>query len=104
MSAAVRRFCSGAELKPLSLHYDEPAGHLGLRQALASRLSALGIAATPQQLITTVGATHALDIVSCSFLCAGDFVMVEVPGLMPWACGCCRCRVGRTGQMVDGCD
>ena len=82
MSAAVRRFCSGAELKALSLHYGEPAGDLGLRQALAGRLSALGIAATPQQLITTVGATHALDIVSRSFLRAGDFVMVEEPG---WA-------------------
>jgi DNA-binding transcriptional MocR family regulator len=82
MSAAVRRFCSGAELKALSLHYGEPAGDVSLRQALASRLSALGIAATKQQIITTVGATHALDIISRTLLRAGDYVMVEEPG---WA-------------------
>lgn len=82
MSAAVRRFCTGAELKALSLHYGEPAGDASLRQALASRLSALGIVATPQQIITTVGATHALDIISRTLLRAGDYVMVEEPG---WA-------------------
>ncbi|MDD5029151.1 MAG: PLP-dependent aminotransferase family protein [Rhodoferax sp.] len=82
MSAAVRRFCSGAELKALSLHYGEPAGDASLRQALAGRLNALGIAATAQQIITTVGATHALDIISRTLLHAGDYVMVEEPG---WA-------------------
>jgi DNA-binding transcriptional MocR family regulator len=82
MSAAVRRFSAGAALKALSLHYGEPAGDVDLRQALASRLGALGIAATPQQIITTIGATHALDMVSRTLLRAGDFVMVEEPG---WA-------------------
>jgi len=82
MSTAVRRFSSGAALKALSLHYGDPAGDAELRQALASRLGALGIAATPQQIITTVGATHALDIVSRTLLRSGDFVMVEEPG---WA-------------------
>jgi DNA-binding transcriptional MocR family regulator len=82
MSAAVRRFSSGPALNALSLHYGEPAGDADLRQALASRLGALGIAATPQQIITTVGATHALDMVSRTLLRSGDFVMVEEPG---WA-------------------
>ena len=82
MSAAVRRFCSGAELQALSLEYGAPAGDASLRQALAGRLKALGIAATAQQVITTVGATHALDIISRTLLRAGDFVMVEEPG---WA-------------------
>jgi len=82
MSAAVRRFCSGAELQALSLEYGAPAGDASLRQALAGRLNALGIAATAQQVITTVGATHALDIISRTLLRAGDFVMVEEPG---WA-------------------
>ncbi|TXT38947.1 MAG: GntR family transcriptional regulator [Comamonadaceae bacterium] len=82
MSAAVRRFCAGAELKALSLHYGEPAGDLGLRQAVSSRLNALGITTTPQHIITTLGATHALDVVSRTLLRAGDFVMVEEPG---WA-------------------
>lgn len=82
MSAAVRRFSSGEALKALSLHYGEPAGDASLRQALASRLGSLGVAATPQQIMTTVGATHALDVVSRTLLRAGDFVMVEEPG---WA-------------------
>jgi len=45
-------------------------------------LAGLNIPATPDQLITTVGATHALDVVSRSLLRAGDHVLVEEPG---WA-------------------
>ena len=52
-----------------------------------------------EQIITTVGATHALDIVSRTLLQAGDCVMVEEPGwavafarLVGWACRSCRCR------------
>jgi DNA-binding transcriptional MocR family regulator len=40
------------------------------------------VPATPEQIITTVGATHALDVVSRTLLRAGDPVMVEEPG---WA-------------------
>jgi DNA-binding transcriptional MocR family regulator len=40
------------------------------------------VQAAPEQIITTVGATHALDIVSRTLLRAGDPVMVEEPG---WA-------------------
>jgi len=82
LPAAIRRVTSGAQLKDLSLQYGEPAGDAGLRQALAARLAALSIPATAQQIITTVGATHALDIVSRTLLRAGDCVMVEEPG---WA-------------------
>jgi DNA-binding transcriptional MocR family regulator len=42
----------------------------------------LGLPAGPDQIITTVGATHALDIVSRTLLKPGDGVMVEEPG---WA-------------------
>lgn len=38
--------------------------------------------AAPDQIVTTIGATHALDIVSRTLLRAGDPVMVEEPG---WA-------------------
>ncbi len=82
MSAAIRRVTSGAQLNDFSLQYGEPAGDSGLRQALAARLNALSIPASPQQIMTTVGATHALDIVSRTLLRAGDCVMVEEPG---WA-------------------
>lgn len=64
------------------LRYGEPAGHLGLRQALSRRLADTGIAASPAQIVTTLGATHALDIVSRTLLRPGDAVLVDEPG---WA-------------------
>jgi DNA-binding transcriptional MocR family regulator len=65
-----------------SYEYGEPKGDTGLRKALAGKLSQLQIAASPDQIITTVGATQALDIVSRTLLRPGDAVMVEEPG---WA-------------------
>jgi DNA-binding transcriptional MocR family regulator len=40
----------------------------------------LHLPATPDNIVTTLGATHALDIVSRTLLKAGDAVMVEEPG------------------------
>ncbi|WP_201498983.1 aminotransferase class I/II-fold pyridoxal phosphate-dependent enzyme, partial [Escherichia coli] len=40
----------------------------------------LNVPVEPERIITTVGATHALDIVSRTLLKAGDPVMVEEPG------------------------
>lgn len=82
MPAAVRKVTSASALRDLSLHYGEPKGDSGLRRALSQKLGALNVHAAPQQIITTVGATHALDIVSRTLLRAGDCVMVEEPG---WA-------------------
>ena len=82
MPAAVRKVTSAPVLRDFSLQYGEPLGDSGLRRALSQRLGALNIAAEPGQLITTVGATHALDIISRTLLRAGDCVMVEEPG---WA-------------------
>ena len=82
MPAAVRKVTGTQALKEFSLQYGEPAGDAGLRRSLSKRLSGLNIQATPEQIITTVGATHALDVVSRTLLRAGDYVMVEEPG---WA-------------------
>lgn len=82
MPAAVRKVTSGSALREFSLSYGEPMGDSGLRRALAQKLSALNVHALPEQIITSVGATHALDIVSRTLLRAGDCVMVEEPG---WA-------------------
>jgi DNA-binding transcriptional MocR family regulator len=82
LPAAVRRFTGARALHDFSLHYGEPAGDSGLRRALSKKLGALEVHAAPEQIITTVGATHALDIVSRTLLRAGDYVMVEEPG---WA-------------------
>lgn len=82
LSSAVRRFCNAKDMNALSLQYGEPAGDSGLRRALSQKLKAVAVQAAPEQIITTLGATHALDIVSRTMLRAGDYVMVEEPG---WA-------------------
>lgn len=82
LPVAVRKVTGVAALREFSLQYGEPMGDSGLRRALAQKLSALNVHAVPEQIITTVGATHALDIVSRTLLRAGDCVMVEEPG---WA-------------------
>ena len=82
MPAAVRKVTSTRMLQEFSLQYGEPMGDLGLRRLLAKKLSALNVQATAENIITTVGATHALDIVSRTLLRPGDPVMVEEPG---WA-------------------
>jgi DNA-binding transcriptional MocR family regulator len=75
----LRRVCQHPEAW---LRYGDPAGSPRLRQALSQRLADLGVAASPAQIVTTVGATHALDIVSRTLLQPGDAVLVDEPG---WA-------------------
>lgn len=82
MPTAVRKVTSAQSLRDFSLQYGEPKGDTGLRRALSQKLSALNVHTVPEHIITTVGATHALDIVSRTLLRAGDCVMVEEPG---WA-------------------
>lgn len=66
----------------VSLHYGEPAGDRRLREALVPRLADLGIQAVPGQIVTAVGATHALELISRGLLSPGDAVLVDEPG---WA-------------------
>lgn len=83
LQSAMRRVITqstGAD--QLALHYGEPAGEPRLRAALTQRLADLGIACTAPQLITTVGATHALDLITRTLLNPGDAVLVDDPG---WA-------------------
>jgi DNA-binding transcriptional MocR family regulator len=66
-----------------ALRYGEPAGDPSLRAALARRLTGdLGIACSSEQIVTAMGATHALDIVARTLLKHGDAVLVDDPG---WA-------------------
>jgi DNA-binding transcriptional MocR family regulator len=80
MSAALRKVVRSRALESFSLQYGEPAGDAGLRIALAQRLNGMDIQCAAQQIITTLGATQALDVVSRTLLRAGDPVMVEEPG------------------------
>jgi len=80
LSTALRRVSGAAQLGALSLQYGEPAGDMRLRRVLSLRLTDLGVKAAPEQIITTLGATQALDIVTRSLLRAGDSVLVDEPG------------------------
>ncbi len=80
LSTALRRVSGPAQLGALSLQYGEPAGDLRLRRALSLRLVDLGVKAAPEQIVTTLGATQALDIVTRTLLRAGDSVLVDEPG------------------------
>ena len=82
LAGALRKVTSGVQLGAVSLQYGDPAGELRLREALATQLADFGISAAAQQIITTVGATHALDLVTRTLLRAGDSVLVDEPG---WA-------------------
>jgi DNA-binding transcriptional MocR family regulator len=79
LQRALRRVCAQPQAW---LRYGEPAGEATLRTALARHLADIGVRATPGQIVTTAGATQALDLVSRTLLRAGDGVLVDEPG---WA-------------------
>jgi DNA-binding transcriptional MocR family regulator len=79
---ALRRATQGSASSALWLGYGEPAGDRGLREAMSQHLETLGVSAPASQIVTTVGATHGLDIVSRCLLKPGDAVLVDEPG---WA-------------------
>jgi len=81
LQRALRR-ATGASAAQSWLHYGDPAGHVALREALSQRMAQLGLPAAPTQIVTTVGATHALDIVARTLLQPGETVLVDEPG---WA-------------------
>jgi DNA-binding transcriptional MocR family regulator len=80
LSTALKRVSSGAALAPLALQYGESAGDPRLRLALSRKVQDFGISAAPEQMITTLGATQALDVITRSLLRAGDTVLVDEPG------------------------
>ncbi len=82
LGPAVRKVSRGRNLLETSLRYGEPLGDATLREALAVKLRDFALDVPSSRIITTLGATQALDIVSRTLLKAGDYVMVEEPG---WA-------------------
>ncbi len=62
------------------LDYGPPLGYLPLRQQIARRLAELEIAATPDQLMLTDGASQAIDLVCRHLLQPGDAVLIDDPG------------------------
>ena len=81
LQRALRRVTTSADAQSW-LSYGDPAGDLRLRQAVARRLADIGVPASADQVVTTLGATHALDLVARTLLRPGDAVLVDEPG---WA-------------------
>ncbi len=82
LQRALRKVCASSAGREAALRYGEPAGDIGLRGALSRRLADLGISADASQIVTTAGATHALDVVARTLLRPGDAVLIDEPG---WA-------------------
>lgn len=80
LAGALRKVARGASMRECLLEYGDPAGALRLRQALAAKLVDHGVTAGADQIVTTVGATHALDVVTRTLLKPGDTVLVDEPG------------------------
>lgn len=62
------------------LRYGLPEGDPELRELLARRLADVGIQAQAAQILCTVGATHALDLIAQTLAQPGDAVLVDDPG------------------------
>jgi DNA-binding transcriptional MocR family regulator len=78
MGHAIRRV---TRQTPSSLFgYNSPLGLPTLREHLLRRLTAMQVPADMQQILTTQGASHALDLIVRGLLQPGDCVMVEAPG------------------------
>ena len=64
--------------------YADPAGHQGLRQAIARHLGvARGVRASGDDVVVTSGTQQAVDLVARVLLAPGDQVAVEDPGYGP---------------------
>ncbi|MBL7256618.1 PLP-dependent aminotransferase family protein [Paractinoplanes lichenicola] len=64
--------------------YGDPAGHPGLREAVARYLGvSRGVRTTAADVIVTNGAQHAFDLIARVLVKPGDVVAVEEPGYPP---------------------
>ncbi|RYG02358.1 MAG: PLP-dependent aminotransferase family protein, partial [Caulobacteraceae bacterium] len=70
-------------LGPVHFGYSDPRGDAELRAAIADYLrAARGVTCTPDQVIVTAGAQHAVDVAVRVLLKAGDKVWSEDPGYL----------------------
>jgi len=60
--------------------YGEPQGYLPLRNQLQQSLAEYQIAVSSEQILLTMGATHALDLIARFLIRPGDVVLVDDPG------------------------
>jgi DNA-binding transcriptional MocR family regulator len=78
---------AGGALRPRAVGdgtYGDPAGHPGLRQAIARHIGASrAVQASPGQVVVANGTQQAVDLVARVLLEPGDRVAVETPGYGP---------------------
>ncbi|MBL8115051.1 MAG: PLP-dependent aminotransferase family protein [Acidobacteria bacterium] len=67
------------DLPKRALQYDVTRGYLPLRERVAARGAALGLAATGGETLLTTGSQQALDLAARVLFDPGDVVLVEVP-------------------------
>ncbi|MDD2055976.1 PLP-dependent aminotransferase family protein [Pseudomonas sp. GD03860] len=78
IAQAVRQVSRGAVEELID--YCPPMGLASLRMQLHKGLAQIGIQVGPEQILTTLGASHALDLLVRTLLKPGDKVLVESPG------------------------
>ncbi|MGF6273075.1 DNA-binding transcriptional MocR family regulator [Massilia sp. UYP11] len=100
LRALSRQNCAGL------LNYGSPHGFLPLRQQLQLQLAELEIDAAPEQLVTTLGVTQALDLVARAFCLPGDTVLVDDPAwfLMFGSFAALGLKVVGVPRLADGPD
>jgi DNA-binding transcriptional MocR family regulator len=57
----------------------DPVGLPALREALADRYTARGLPTTPDQVMVTIGAQHAIALIARTIMARGDRVLIENP-------------------------
>lgn len=85
MTATVPRRLFGASADAIadSSGYGVPKGNSAIRELISARHRAQNIDLSPEQIVTTFGGNHALDLIVRRYLAPGDCVLVDDPGYYP---------------------
>lgn len=81
-SAGIQKSLRNLAQKPARYltQYGTPLGYLPLRKQIQQRLAEHQIHLTSEQILLTMGASHALDLIARLFIRPGDTVFVDDPG------------------------
>ncbi|NYG98307.1 PLP-dependent aminotransferase family protein [Schumannella luteola] len=77
----------------------DPYGVLALREQIAARYTRRGLPTSPDEVMVTIGAQHAISLVARAFVARGDRVLVESPSY-PHAFEALRNAGGRLVQVA----